>query len=87
MINWKVRLKNKTFWLTMIPAIILLVQGVASIIGFRIDLTELQENIVDVINSVFVIFALTGIVADPTTEGLQDSVLARTYDEPKKKGF
>ena len=30
MINWKVRLKNKQFWISFIPAVLLLVQKVAS---------------------------------------------------------
>lgn len=87
MINWKVRLKNKTFWLTFIPACILLIQGIASIFGINLDLNEMQENIINVVDSLFVILALTGVIVDPTTEGLQDSVLARTYTEPKKKGY
>ena len=30
-INWTVRLKNKTFWLALIPAVLLLVQAVAAV--------------------------------------------------------
>lgn len=32
-INWKVRLKNKSFWLALIPAVLLLVQVVAAVFG------------------------------------------------------
>ena len=31
MINWIVRIKNKSFWLAIIPAVLLLVQHVAAV--------------------------------------------------------
>ena len=37
-INWKVRIKNKTFWVSIIPAVILLVQAVAAVFGYTLDL-------------------------------------------------
>lgn len=84
MINWRVRLKNRVFWLTIVPAIILLIQAVAALFGINIDLSDQEQKIVDVINSVFVILAMTGIVTDPTTAGIGDSQLAQTYAYPKK---
>ena len=35
MINWKVRLKNRAFWLSAIPAALLLAQTVAALFGAR----------------------------------------------------
>ena len=32
-INWRVRIKNKTFWLTLIPSVLLLVQAVSAPFG------------------------------------------------------
>jgi len=83
-INWLVRIKNKNFWLAIIPAILLLIQIVASIFGATIDLGELGNKLLQVVDVVFVILALLGIVNDPTTEGIADSRQAMTYDEPKK---
>ena len=40
-INWIVRIKNKNFWLTIIPALLLLVQVVAALFGFTLDLGDL----------------------------------------------
>ena len=37
MINWKVRIKNKMFWLALIPAALLLVQTVCSVFGIELD--------------------------------------------------
>ena len=40
-INWKVRFLNKYFWLALIPAVLLLVQAVAKVFGFELDLGEI----------------------------------------------
>ena len=85
MINWKVRVKNKTFWLAVVPAILLLIQHVCAIFGFTLDLGELGNQLKEVVNTVFFIFALLGIVTDPTTEGIEDSSQALTYNKPKAK--
>lgn len=84
MINWKVRLKNKLFWLSMIPALLLLAQVVAGIFGFTLELEGIQAKLLDLVNAVFAVLTLLGVVADPTTEGISDSTLALSYDEPKK---
>ena len=82
-INWKVRIKNKNFWLTVIPALVLLVQLVAMVFGFRIDVDELEGKIIAAVDAAFALLATLGIVTDPTTKGLSDSEQAMTYDKPK----
>lgn len=84
MINWKVRLKNKSFWIALIPALLLLIQAVAYVFGFTLDLSELGDKILAVVNALFTVLAILGIVTDPTTQGVSDSMLAMTYDEPRK---
>lgn len=86
MINWKVRIKNKLFWLSIIPALLLLIQSLASVFGYNFDFTELQSKLLAVVEAVFTVLVILGIVTDPTTEGMQDSKLALTYEEPKPKG-
>lgn len=86
MINWKVRIKNKLFWLAIIPAILLLVQAVAAVFGYKFDFSDLQAKLLAVVEAVFGVLAILGVVIDPTTEGVGDSKLAMTYDEPKPKG-
>lgn len=83
-INWGVRLKNKTFWMALIPAVLLLVQVVAAVFGYNIDLGDLGNKLLDVVNAVFTILAILGIVIDPTTAGTSDSAQAMDYKEPKK---
>lgn len=82
MINWKVRVKNKAFWVSLIPAIILVIQLVAGLFGWSIDLTDISGKLVAIVNAVFVVLTILGIVQDPTTKGIKDSDRALTYKEP-----
>lgn len=85
-INWTVRIKNKTFWVALIPAMLLLVQVIAAVFGYTLDLGGLGNKLLDVVNALFAVLAILGIVTDPTTEGVTDSTQALTYTEPKKDG-
>lgn len=85
MINWKVRIKNKNFWLAVIPAILLLIQAIVSVFGVTVDFTDITGKLVAVVNAAFVVLSILGIVTDPTTEGIGDSKQALTYDKPKEK--
>ena len=81
-INWMVRIKNKIFWIALIPAVLLLVQTVCSVFGIELDFGSLQDKLIALVNALFAVLAILGIVADPTTEGLYDSKRAMTYEEP-----
>lgn len=83
-INFKARVKNKAFWISFIPAVLLLIQVVASVFGFTIDLGDLGQKLLAVVNALFAVLALLGVVVDPTTDGITDSKQALTYDSPKK---
>ena len=85
MINWKVRIKNKNFWLAIIPATLLLIQVVAAVFGLKFDFGDLGNKLIAVVNAAFAFLSILGIVTDPTTEGIGDSTLAMTYEEPKRK--
>ena len=82
-INWSVRLKNKSFWVSIIPAILLLVQQVCGMFGVKIEISGLSDQLLAIIGTVFAILALVGVVNDPTVASLSDSNLAMTYTEPK----
>lgn len=82
-INWTVRMKNKAFWIALIPAVLLLVQVIAAVFGFALDLGDLGDKLLAVINALFAVLAILGIVTDPTTAGIADSERALTYTEPK----
>lgn len=82
MINWKVRIRNKNFWLALIPALLVFVQAVAVPFGYNWDFAGLQSELIAIVNAAFVLLSILGIVTDPTTEGIGDSDRALLYDEP-----
>lgn len=83
MINWKVRIRNKAFWMAFIPALLLLVQSIAGAFGFALELGELGNRMLSMVNQLFALLAILGIVNDPTTAGLEDSQQAMGYERPK----
>lgn len=83
MINWKVRLKNVNFWLTAIPALLLVLQTLAALFGWQLELGALQEKLLAAVNALFALLAVLGVVNDPTTAGLKDSARAMEYRKPE----
>ena len=84
MINWIVRLRNKQFWVSVIPALALVIQAVAAVFGWTLDFTRLIGKLIAVIDAVFALLVILGIVVDPTTAGVGDSQRAMGYEEPYK---
>lgn len=82
MINWKVRLKNKSFWLALIPAVLLCVQVFAALLGYDIATDKVETNLLACVNAIFTVLTVMGIVTDPTTAGISDSDRAMMYDQP-----
>lgn len=84
MINWKIRVQNKTFWLALVPAFLLLIQALAQVFNISLNFSELNKDLLGVVNALFTVLAIVGVVADPTTKGLSDSTQALTYSKPKE---
>lgn len=82
MINWKTRIRNKAFWLALVPAVLVLVQVCAAPFGYNWDFAGLQSQLIAIVNAIFVLLAILGIVVDPTTEGIGDSERALGYEKP-----
>ena len=70
--------------MAIIPAIALVIQAVAAVFGYTIDLSTLVGKICAVVDAVFAVLVIIGIVNDPTTAGIGDSNRAKTYAEPWK---
>lgn len=83
-INWKVRVLNKTFWLTLVPALALLLQTFLAVFNVRLELGETIDKLLVFINALFAVLMIVGIVNDPTTAGLTDSTRALKYQEPNE---
>lgn len=81
-INWKVRIKNPVFWMTVIPAGTSFVYCVLGAFGI---VPVLSENMVlNIVSAVITALTTLGVLVDPTTAGMKDSALAMTYSEPRK---
>ena len=52
--------------------------------GYTLDLGQLGDKLLAVVNALFAVLAILGIVTDPTTKGVSDSAQALTYDKPKE---
>lgn len=81
--NWKVRIKNPVFWVTLIPAVLLVIQTVLVPFGVYWDPTPLAKQLVAIVNAVFGVLVILGVVVDMTTAGIGDSDQAMTYEVPK----
>ena len=82
MINWKVRILNKTFWVTLVPAVALLLQTFLAVFGIKLELGETIDKLLVFINALFAVLVIVGVVNDPTTSGVNDSTRAMTYERP-----
>ena len=61
MIHWTVRFKNKSFWLSFVPAVLILVQVTAALLGFELELEGAAGRMLDVVNALFAVLALLGM--------------------------
>ena len=81
-INWKVRFMSPAFWMALIPAVLLLIQAILALFGVTWDVEPLNSQLIGIVDAVFVVLMVLGIVIDPTTKGLSDSNRALGYTEP-----
>lgn len=81
-INWKVRFKNKSFWVAFIPACLLLVQVILAPFGIDFKFNVLNDQLLAIINALFVVLTILGVVSDPTVKGMADSERAMDYHTP-----
>ena len=79
-VNWKVRFKNAT-WLSMF---------ISLIVGFVFNMLKLfdvvpvitENMIMNIVSQVLTFLGLIGVIVDPTTSGINDSIRAMNYNEP-----
>ncbi len=81
-INWKLRLKNKTTLVSLIACIVAFIYQMLGILGITAPVTE--EGIMQIVTMMINILVTLGVVVDPTTSGINDSVKALGYKEPIK---
>lgn len=79
-INWKIRLRNKTWLLTAIGAIVSLVYQLLNAFGITPDIG--QDQVMNWVTSLLSMLAMIGVIIDPTTPGSSDSDRAMNYGAP-----
>ena len=77
-------MKNKAYWMSHNPELLMLAQTVAALFGYTLELSALGDKLLAVVNAVFALLAILGIAIDPTTEGLGDSQQAMSYTKPRE---
>lgn len=82
LINFQVRAKNKVFWVTFIPAVCLAIQAIAMLFGFELNLSTISDRLIDVVNSIFAMLTIAGVVVDHTTPGINDGEMGLSYTSP-----
>lgn len=76
-INWKVRLRNKT-WLASVLALV--VSFVYDLLAMADVVPSLSEDwLMSLIQTILTLLTALGVVIDPTTDGAADSDRAMTY--------
>lgn len=70
-INWKVRLQNKTWLLSMAAAILAFIYQLLGLLGIVPAVSE--DQVAQLVGLAVNILVAVGVVVDPTTEGIQDS--------------
>ena len=81
MINWKLRIKNKTTLVTLLVAVATFVYQIFGIIGYVPPVSE--SEVVQVIGTLCNLAVALGLVVDPTTAGISDSDMALNYEVPR----
>ena len=84
MINWKLRLKNKTTLLALCVTVIAFVYQILGL--FNVVPYVSEDTITQLVTMLINILATLGIIVDPTTAGISDSNRALEYENPYMEG-
>lgn len=57
-------------------------QTVAALFGFALNLGDIGDKLLAVVNALFALLSILGVVVDPTTQGMKDSQRAMGYEKP-----
>lgn len=80
-INWKARMRKKSFWVAIVSAVALFINNITG--AFGLDFSANIEQYVSVITTILTLLAGLGVIVDPTTKGIRDSGHALDYTSPR----
>lgn len=70
-LNLKVRLRNKTFVISMLSVIVAFIYQVLGLLGIVASVS--QDKVINILVFIINILAGFGVLVDPTTDGFKDS--------------
>lgn len=79
--NFILRLKNKATLTALVGAILLFIKQITE--AFGIDLSTQIEQISGLVGAVITLLVGLGVVVDPTSKGVKDSGITKTYTKPR----
>ncbi|MCE4993295.1 phage holin [Staphylococcus haemolyticus] len=83
--NFILRLKNKATLTAIVGAILLFIKQITE--AFGIDLSEQIEQVSGLIGAIITFLVGIGVVTDPTTKGVKDSGITKTYAKPRDENI
>ncbi|MFJ1815092.1 MULTISPECIES: phage holin [Staphylococcus] len=79
--NFILRLKNKATLTAIVGAILLFIKQITE--AFGVDLSAQIEQVSGLIGAIITFLVGIGVVTDPTTKGVKDSGITKTYAKPR----
>lgn len=83
--NFILRLKNKATLTAIVGAIFLFIKQITE--AFGIDLSAQIEQISGLVGAVITLLVGLGVVVDPTSKGVKDSGITKTYTKPRDENI
>ncbi|MDW3988806.1 phage holin [Staphylococcus saprophyticus] len=83
--NFILRLKNKATLTAIVGAILLFIKQITE--AFGVDLSAEIEQVSGLIGAIITFLVGIGVVTDPTTVGVKDSGITKTYAKPRDENI
>ena len=83
--NFILRLKNKATLTAIVGAILLFIKQITE--AFGVDLSTQIEQVSGLIGAIITFLVGIGVVTDPTTVGVKDSGITKTYTKPRDENI
>src|SRR5699024_9163774 len=83
--NFILRLKNKATLTAIVGAILLFIKQITE--AFGVDLSEQIEQVSGLIGTVITLLVGLGVVVDPTSKGVKESGITKTYTESRDENI
>lgn len=81
MINWKLRLKNKSTLAGIASAVIICASSITQALGVSLPVDA--QTATNAVTAILAVLCALGVVVDPTTAGISDSQQAMGYQAPR----